>query len=236
MLDTFLMWYFILSKSNTFKWAKFWLMLAGLAWLWLLWCWFSGNWGFLFISFIAFSLSLMTALEALSVAYYETKARRIVLNRYANSQQAVVAVTDNETDEEEDDELTDKSKLELCQFYTFLYLVFELHRTGEGTLGRMAGIPAGRYRLWMKTLAGAGLADTHLSFEEVLDYIAKKNNQDFMWNFTKRVYSDPQNWREYDPRLLDMGQGRKLRVGGRHVAAGVTTIPIYPTRLRDLKF
>jgi hypothetical protein len=145
-------------------------------------------------------------------------------------------------------ELTDADRLALCQYYVFLYLLFQLRKTGEETFNRMVGLPKGRYREWLEGLKAEGLALVQASkgktilseveFEEALDLIATHDSlPPQVWDFPLQVYADKRNWKEYDPTKVEIAPGRIVYIKMRpdKVKEETALLPIYPTRLKDLK-
>lgn len=279
-MDELLKWYQLLSHSKSFKWAKFWglvlaVLLAGLGYFWL-----NGH-GFeaLLILGLPMIFAASNSLESLSLAYqYSLFMRHLSATSQAQNQppqpqhlsateQFAVAGEPDSTyevgaDEAEENavetnywqsfELSEEEKLVLCQFYVFLYLLFELRKVGEETHFRLVGLPAGRYRQWLKRLASPEVelveirpgktSVAELEFEEVLERLAEHDRVGLsVWDFPKAVYADKRNWREYQPQLIEIAPGRKVRINNhlQHRSSSNSTtpplLPIYPTRLRDLK-
>jgi hypothetical protein len=240
-MQNFLYWYQTISQSKSFKWAKGWglllaVLLAALGYFWL-----NGQgleWLMILGLPIIFAASNM--LESLARAYrYTAMAQMLVAPQSATPQ--------SEAQPAPQLELSDADRLSLCQYYVFLYLLFELRKTGEETFYRMVGLPKGRYREWLEGLKAEGLALaqaskgktilTEVEFEEALTLIAAYDSLPLqVWDFPKVVYADKRNWREYDPSVIEIAPGRSVKIGmkvGKVEAPPL--LPIYPNRLKDLK-
>lgn len=181
MVDDFLMWYATLSKIKNFRWAKFWALVTAILIFAIVWCWRSGEFGWVTALLMPLLMAGTSALEALALSQREANLRRYLeklqqaarlatLEEAAFTDRSVTidgwesnANSDAETDAgvataaQPGARYNDAGKLRLCQFYAFLYCVVELRLTGEGKLNRMLGIPAGRYREWISGLASGDL-------------------------------------------------------------------------------
>jgi hypothetical protein len=266
-----LKWYQLLSNTKSFKWAKFWglmlgVLLAGLGYFWL-----NGH-GFeaLLILGLPIVFAASNGLESLSLAYqYSLFMHHLSANaeeqneeaapQTAKEQLALVEVGQEETamkatlqtGQAATFPLSEEEKLVLCQYYVFLYLLFHLRKVGEETHFRLVGLPAGRYRQWLKGLAAPGVqlveirpgktTLAELELDAVVVRLAQHDKVSVsIWDFPKAVYSDERNWREYQPQLIEITPGRKVRINNRMQRSSGSNnapllLPIYPNRLRDLK-
>jgi hypothetical protein len=247
MMPELLEWYALLSRSKYFKWARLWGSLAAL--LIGLWCWCvaQGEWGWVLTLLVPIFILGSSALEALAKAYQATSLTRYLAPLYLSAEKE----TPPEAAKPEEDgpvlDLTDESKLALCQFYSFLYVLFALKKSGEATLGRMLGLPARRYRDWIKALASDRLqlvtvtsgkiTLTDLDFEKVLERLAHYTGQAYMWDFPRLVYAHGRNWRKFDPTQLILEPDRTATLNRERGPSETPPLfPIYPHHLNDLNF
>jgi hypothetical protein len=232
--------YALLKRSKYFKTAR---ILAVIALPCLVaFCWnvANDNWGLAVGLGVPLWALVAGALEGFVKAWQVTALARELATRVQ---------AQKETSAEGEPDISDDSKLEMCQFYAFLYALFALKKCGESTLGNLLGIPARRYREWIKALAGEQLqlvavtaGKTRLavlSFDEVLVRLAEYNGQPEMWDFPRRVYANPRNWRQFDQAalVLEPGTGRVAALNMQRAAAKAPLpYPLYPHSLNDLNF
>jgi hypothetical protein len=252
-MGAFWYWLNLMSKSKAFIWAKLWGSMAVASMLLFCWAFANSQWEWVMLSVVPFCFSVGSALEALSEAYkYAFAADHLRQKLYADRTtlarpgEPQLAEVDPATSEEASPELTDASKLELCQFYVFLFMLFERHQTGENNLHRLLAIPVRRYREWLNAIAAPGLELVELApnarprlasktFEQVLAITAAYNQQAWMWDFAKKVYADRRNWFEYNPKTQEAGPGRYVAINTPHYQGPPTTLlPIYPHNLDNL--
>lgn len=257
-MGTFWYWLNLMSKSKAFIWAKLWGSIAVASMLLFCWAFANSQWEWVMLSVVPFCFSVGSTFEALSEAYKYAFAANHLREKFyadqaratqsqANRQQDVQALEPaNSTGQEVDPELTDTEKLELCQFYVFLFVLFERHQSGETTLHEMVGLPVRRYRDWISAIAEPGLelvektpgARPRLAaktFEEALAITAAYNQQAWMWDFPKQVYADRRNWFEYSPKTEETAPGRYVAINtARYQGPPTTLLPIYPHNLNNL--
>jgi hypothetical protein len=241
-------WYHLLSSSKSFKWAKGWGLLLSVLLAALGYYWLNGQG---FESLLILGLPLIFAasnmFESLARAYRYTAMAQMLV---APTPQTAIAPPEPQSEPqiEAQLELTDADRLSLCQYYVFLYLLFQLRKTGEETFNRMVGLPKGRYREWLEGLKAEDLELIQSSqgktsvmkatFEEALQLIAEYDGlPPKIWDFPKKVYEDKRNWRMYNPSEIEIVPGRviKVQVKGGKGGNAPTLLPLYPTRLKDLK-
>jgi hypothetical protein len=243
-MDELLEWYALLARSKYFRWARLWGVATAL--LIGIWCWCvaQGEWGWVLTLTVPIFICGSIGLEALAKAYQATALTRQLAPLYLSEDK-------NEAEENEEEgpvlDLTDESKLALCQFYSFLYVLFTLKKSGEATLGRMIGIPARRYRDWIKALASERLQLVTVSsgkislaeveFEEVLTRLAEYTDQAYLWDFPRMIYANEHNWRKFDPAALLIEPGRTAALNRERGQAHTPPLfPLYPQALHDLNF
>lgn len=271
MFEEWSKWYQLLSTSKSFKRAKLLAVLLGLELAALGYASLAGHlleW--LTILFVPLWLTFVSFREQLSLAYLVANERRklarlaeFVSNpaAAADGEAEVPAVARGEIEEttgeesaEEGDnlksyQLSEENQLVLCQYYVFLYCLFELRKSGEATFNRMLGMPEGRYREWLKLLVNSdlGLVESSpgkteiaaVSFDEVLHRLEVRDGKPGIWEFPRRVYQDRRNWRTFDPNAALVTKGSR----GKTVVINIRKnsrrtpfpLPIYPHRLKDLK-
>lgn len=262
-MGTFWYWLNLMSKSKAFIWAKLWGSMAVASMLLFCWAFANSQWEWVMLSVVPFCFSVGSALEALSEAYkyafaanhlrhqLYTRQARAAQPQHPHQQEAEAQEQDTQAladgaGEGASPELTDTEKLELCQFYVFLFVLFERHQSGETTLHEMVGLPVRRYRDWISAIAEPGLelvektpgARPRLAaktFEEALAITAAYNQQAWMWDFPKQVYADRRNWFEYSPKTEETAPGRYVAINTtRYQGPPTTLLPIYPHNLNNL--
>jgi hypothetical protein len=248
-MDNFLIWYHTLSRSRSFRWAKGWgllltVLLAAIGYFWL-----NGQgleW--LLILGLPTIFAASNMFESLARAYRYTAMAQILAPPPAPQTAIAPPEVPQEPQIELQLELTDADRLSLCQYYVFLYLLFQLRKTGEETFNRMVNLPKGRYREWLEGLKAENLelvqssqgktSATRVTFEEALKLIAEHDGlTPEIWDFPKEIYEDKRNWRMYNPGEIEIAPGRTIKVqvkGGKGGNAPIL-LPLYPTRLKDLK-
>ena len=250
MNHSFLRWYNALSRSRSFRWAKGWGLLLAVLLAALGYSWLNGQgleW--LLILGLPTLFAASNMIECLARAFrYIAMAQILVAPPTANLSTEAQSEPQPEPQLEAQLELTDADRLSLCQYYVFLYLLFQLRKTGEETFYRMVSLPKGRYREWIEGLKAEGLelvqtvkgktTLTEVEFGEALHRIATHDDlSQEVWDFPCQVYADKRNWKEYDPSKLEIAPGRIVHIKMRpdKVREETALLPIYPTRLKDLK-
>ncbi len=250
MIDNYSSWYKCVSQTKSFKWGRVWLLITILLLSAEIYFCLTGH-GLEALMILGFPLffAASNALEAFTAAarhaakvqwlttYYDSFLEDVV-----DTEAALEVATVAEFEQSEPE------KLIACQYYVFLYLLFEQRRTGEKTFEKLANLPAARYRKWLEGLALPDLQlvrktqgkveVAQIELAEALKRIADYDNFSLrVWEFPLRVYADPRNWKQYDPQIIEIEPGRTVRVGGKSRPGDTPTLlPIYPTRLTELQF
>ncbi|NWJ98902.1 MAG: hypothetical protein HXX20_24440 [Chloroflexi bacterium] len=249
-MSNLLLWYDTLSRSRNFRWAKVWMAILVVLMATLGYFGLNGQgleWMLILGLPIIFAVSNL--FEALGRAYrYTALAQMLVASQVPSITEEPKQSEPDQPEPEPQLELTDADRLSLCQYYVFLYLLFQLRKTGEETFYRMVSLPKGRYREWLEGLKAEGLelvqtvkgktTLTEVEFGEALHRIATHDDlSQEVWDFPCQVYADKRNWKEYDPSKLEIAPGRIVHIKMRpdKVREETALLPIYPTRLKDLK-
>jgi hypothetical protein len=232
-----------LNQAPQLKWAKLWgsltLLLLGV----VAYHWWSGRAGLDLGLILAMPIlfAAVPALEAFNAARRYVRQKHFLETYYSNL--AVREAPAQPQEVEEIPELDDDQKLLACQYYVFLYLLFEARKVGENTLEQLAGIPVKRYRAWLDGLVRLGLVSkspgkvevSRLELAEVMRRTAHADGLPlWVWNFPARVYQDSRNWQTEQPPRLKLEAGRTAKLGGRVKALSDISLPRYPHRLEDL--
>jgi len=249
-MSNLLLWYDTLSRSRNFRWAKVWMAILVVLMATLGYFGLNGQgleWMLILGLPIIFAVSNL--FEALGRAYrYTALAQMLVASQVPSITEEPKQSEPDQPEPEAQLELTDADRLSLCQYYVFLYLLFQLHKTGEETFYRMVSLPKGRYREWLEGLKAENLelvqssqgktSATRVTFEEALQLIASHDGLPLeIWDFPVQVYADKRNWRMYNPGEIEIAPGRTIKVqvkGGKGGNAPIL-LPLYPTRLKDFK-
>jgi hypothetical protein len=263
MFEEWSKWYQLLSTSKSFKRARILAVVLGLELAGLGYASLTGHpleW--LSILFVPIWLTFVSFREQLSLAYLVANERRRLARVQELAQYSAAQQEDEDTEEDAPDEqaeelfaypqnyeLSEENQLVLCQYYVFLYCLFELRKSGEASFNRMLGMPEGRYREWLRLLAKSelGLVESspgktriaRVSFEEVLYRLEVRDGKPGIWEFPRRVYQDRRNWKNYDPNaplVADGSRGKSVVIRVRKYRNRTPfPLPIYPQRLTDLK-